>query len=53
MIKLIEMKKIIFLGVFIFVCMTSSFAQKYAYVDTDFILGKLPAYVAAQEHWIN
>jgi len=29
--------------------MTSSFAQKYAYVDTDFILGKLPAYVAAQE----
>jgi len=43
------MKKIIFLGVFIFVCMTSSFAQKYAYVDTDFILGKLPAYVAAQE----
>lgn len=43
------MKKIIFLGVFILVCMTSSFAQKYAYVDTDFILGKLPAYVAAQE----
>ena len=43
------MKKIIFLGVFVLVCMTSSFAQKYAYVDTDFILGKLPAYVAAQE----
>ena len=43
------MKKIIFLGVFILACMTSSFAQKYGYVDTDFILGKLPAYVAAQE----
>ena len=27
----------------------TGFAQKYAYVDTDFILGKLPAYVAAQD----
>ena len=43
------MKKIIFLGVFILAGIASSFAQKYAYVDTDFILGKLPAYVAAQE----
>jgi len=43
------MKKLIFFGIFTLLCITNSFAQKYAYVDTDFILGKLPAYVAAQE----
>lgn len=43
------MKKVIFIGIFTLVCFLTSFAQKYAYVDTDFILGKLPAYVAAQE----
>ncbi|HWR99700.1 MAG TPA: OmpH family outer membrane protein [Prolixibacteraceae bacterium] len=43
------MKKFIFIGIFTLMCITSSFAQKYAYVDTDYILGKLPAYVAAQE----
>jgi len=43
------MKKLIFLGIFSLLCITNNFAQKYAYVDTDFILGKLPAYVAAQE----
>ena len=43
------MKKLIAIGIFVFACLTSGFAQKYAYVDTDFILGKLPAYVAAQE----
>jgi outer membrane protein len=43
------MKKFIFIGIFTLLCITSSFAQKYAYVDTDYILGKLPAYVAAQE----
>ncbi len=43
------MKKLVFLGFFVILCMTSSFAQKYAFVDTDFILGKLPSYVAAQE----
>lgn len=43
------MKKLIFLGIFLLLGITTSFAQKYAYVDTDFILGKLPAYVAAQE----
>lgn len=34
---------------FLVACMTSGFAQKYAYVDTDYILGKMPSYVAAQE----
>ena len=43
------MKKLYFLGIFLLLGITTSFAQKYAYVDTDFILGKLPAYVAAQE----
>jgi outer membrane protein len=43
------MKKLIFLGVFTLLCISASFAQKYAYVDTDYILGKLPSYVAAQE----
>ncbi len=43
------MKKLFFLGIFMLLCFSASFAQKYAYVDTDFILGKLPAYVAAQE----
>jgi outer membrane protein len=43
------MKKLIFLGIFLLLGIATSFAQKYAYVDTDFILGKLPAYVAAQE----
>ncbi len=27
----------------------SGFAQKYAYVDTEYILGKIPSYKAAQE----
>ncbi len=43
------MKKLIILGVFTLLCISASFAQKYAYVDTDYILGKLPSYVAAQE----
>lgn len=43
------MKKIILVGIFALLCSTAGFAQKYAYVDTDFILGKLPAYVGAQE----
>jgi outer membrane protein len=44
-----KMKKLIFLGIFTLLCMSASFAQKYAYVDTDYILGILPSYVAAQE----
>lgn len=43
------MKKSIVTGIFFLLCITAGFAQKYAYVDTDFILGKLPSYVAAQE----
>lgn len=43
------MKKLYLLGFFFLMFITTSFAQKYAFVDTDYILGKLPAYVAAQE----
>jgi outer membrane protein len=43
------MKKLYFLGILLLVSFTSAFAQKYAYVDTDYILGKMPSYVAAQE----
>jgi outer membrane protein len=43
------MKKLYFLGILLLVSLTSAFAQKYAYVDTDYILGKMPSYVAAQE----
>lgn len=42
------MKKILF-GL-IFVCIaTVNFAQRYAYVDTEYILSNIPAYKAAQD----
>ncbi|MCE1199825.1 MAG: OmpH family outer membrane protein [Marinilabiliales bacterium] len=43
------MKKLIVVGIFLLVASLSGSAQKYAFVDTDYILGKLPSYVAAQE----
>jgi outer membrane protein len=43
------MKKILLTGIFALMFAAATFAQKYAFVDTDYILGKLPAYVAAQE----
>jgi outer membrane protein len=43
------MKKLYLVGIVLLLSFTTSFAQKYAYVDTDVILGKLPAYIAAQE----
>ena len=43
------MRKFYLLGIFLLLCMTTGFAQKYAFVDTDYILGKMPSYVAAQE----
>ena len=41
-------KKIIFLVVLAMGSGTA-FAQKFAYVDTDFIMSKIPAYNEAQE----
>ena len=42
------MKKILFSAI---VCLfaLSSFSQKYGYIDTDYILGKIPAYETAQQ----
>lgn len=42
------MKKAIFI-VMLAVLSTTAFAQKFAYVDTDYILKNIPAYESAQE----
>lgn len=42
------MKKILFGLIFVLVS-THIFAQKYAFVDTDYILNNIPAYKAAQD----
>ncbi|MDC3031983.1 OmpH family outer membrane protein [Bacteroidota bacterium] len=46
------MKKIKFLILF-FLITNYSFAQKFAYVDTDYILGKIPEYNQAQDKLDN
>lgn len=43
------MKKIITLFVILFLGMSASFAQKFGYVDTEYILGQLPEYKSAQK----
>ena len=42
------MKKSLFGLIFVFVAITS-YAQRYAYVDTEYILNNIPAYKAAQD----
>ncbi len=42
------MKKIILIAIVVFTTVSVSFAQKMGYVDTDYILGKIPEYKAAQ-----
>lgn len=42
------MKKSLFGLIFVFIAVTS-FAQRYAYVDTEYILNNIPAYKAAQD----
>lgn len=42
------MKKIILIAIVVFTTVSASFAQKMGYVDTDYILGKIPEYKAAQ-----
>jgi outer membrane protein len=41
------MKKIILLGFIAFLITGTSIAQKFAFVDTDYILGKIPTYKSA------
>jgi len=43
------MKKVLFLILFTFFLGQVSFAQKFGYVDNEFILSKMPAYTAAQQ----
>lgn len=42
------MKRIIF-GLIFVLTVTTGFSQKYAYVDTEYILSSIPAYKAAQD----
>ncbi len=42
------MKKLILIASIVFATGTLSFAQKVAYVDTEYILGQIPEYKAAQ-----
>lgn len=46
--KIVEMKKIKFVAVFVFFVVLNASAQKFGYVDTDYILSKIPEYKAAQ-----
>ena len=43
------MKKIFTFLILALVLSTSSFAQKFAYVDTDYILNKIPEFKQAQD----
>lgn len=43
------MKKLILVFSVLILSATSVFSQKFAYVDTDYILGNIPAYKEAQE----
>ena len=43
------MKKLVLILLFFVVSIGFGFAQKYAYVDTQYILGNIPSYKAAQE----
>ena len=43
------MKKFIAIAVIAFVFTTATIAQKFAFVDSDYILNNIPSYVAAQD----
>jgi outer membrane protein len=44
------MKKLLLLfSVIVLLSLSSGFGQKYAFVDTEYILGKIPSYKTAQE----
>ena len=42
------MKKILFILGFTFLAITTAFAQRFAYVDSDYILKHMPEYASAQ-----
>jgi outer membrane protein len=43
------MKKIIFILFFTFISFTGAFAQRFAYVDSEYILKHMPEYASAQK----
>ena len=43
------MKKLLIISSLILLGFTGLYSQKYAFVDTDYILGNIPSYKAAQE----
>ena len=43
------MKKIVLALFFLFSCLPSLFAQKFGYIDTDFIMSKMPDYAKSQQ----
>lgn len=47
------MKKLAFLSLLLLMSGTSLFAQKFAYVDTEYILTNIPSYKAAQDEIDN
>ena len=49
MINSIKMKKLLFIGLLVFTTSLASFAQRYAVIDSKYILGKLPEYTEAQQ----
>ncbi len=42
------MKKVLFACMLLLICSQLSFGQKYAYIDSDYILNNMPSYVEAQ-----
>ncbi|MBO4581677.1 MAG: OmpH family outer membrane protein [Bacteroidales bacterium] len=42
------MKKLFLVPLFMLVCSVALFAQKYAYIDSEYILSNMPSYVEAQ-----
>jgi outer membrane protein len=47
------MKKTVFLAILTVVFMASTYAQKFAFVDSEYILRNIPSYIAAQEELDN
>lgn len=43
------MKRIVFITAIMFLSMAASYAQKYAFVDSDYIRKNIPAFTAAQD----
>ena len=47
------MKKLLITSAVVFISVIGAYAQKYAYVDTDYILSNIPEYKSAQSQIDN